>query len=62
VIAAINRVLGTNVQPRYVDPRQGDIKRSCADVRLAKKVLGYEPTVGFDEGLRRAIDYYRRLV
>lgn len=62
VIGAINRVLGTNVQPRYVDPRPGDVKHSRADIRLAKKVLGFEPTVGFEEGLRRAIDYYKSLV
>jgi nucleoside-diphosphate-sugar epimerase len=62
VIVAINRVLGTNIQPRYVDPRPGDIKHSRADIGLAKKVLGFQPTVGFEEGLRRAIEYYKRLV
>jgi nucleoside-diphosphate-sugar epimerase len=29
-----------------------------ADIRLAKELIGYEPQVMFDEGLRRAIDYY----
>ena len=61
-IAAINRLLGTNVKAHYVPPRAGDIKHSCADIRLAKELLGYEPQVSFEDGLRRAIDYYRSLL
>jgi len=61
VIAAINRVLGTNVKPRYVAPRAGDVKHSCADIRLAKKVLNFSPIIGFEEGLKRSIDFYKQL-
>ncbi len=59
VIAAINRLLGTHVEPRHAPPRRGDVRHSCADVRLAKELLGYQPLVSFEEGLRRAIDYYK---
>ena len=62
VIAALNRVLGTNVKPSYVAPRPGDVRHSCADIRLAKSVLGYSPSVGFEEGLKRAIDYYKEMM
>ena len=61
VIGEINRLLGTDVRPRHVDTRPGDIKHSCADGRLAKQILDYEPTVTFDEGLSRTIEYYRSL-
>lgn len=61
VIAAINKALGTDVSPRYVPPRKGDILHSCADIGLAKRILGFEPIVDFDEGLRRTIDYYTAL-
>jgi nucleoside-diphosphate-sugar epimerase len=60
VIARINELLGTNVRPRYVDARPGDIKHSLADIALAKQLIGYTPAVSFDEGLRRSIDWYRR--
>jgi len=59
VIARINELLGTNVKPRYVDARPGDIKHSLADISLAKQVIGYTPTVKFDEGLRRSIEWYK---
>lgn len=62
VIASINRVLGTHVGPKYVDPRPGDVRHSSADIRLAERLLGFCPSVSFEEGLRRAVDYYRSLV
>jgi UDP-glucose 4-epimerase len=61
LVAAINRVLGTNIQPRFDAPRAGDVRDSLADITAAREVLGYEPVVDFDEGLRRSIEYYRTL-
>jgi UDP-N-acetylglucosamine/UDP-N-acetyl-alpha-D-glucosaminouronate 4-epimerase len=61
LVAAINKVLGTKIEPEFSDPRPGDVRDSLADISLARKLLGYEPTVDFDEGLRRSIDYYRSL-
>jgi nucleoside-diphosphate-sugar epimerase len=59
VVNTIKELLGKDIQPTYAPPREGDIKHSLADVSLAKKVIGYEPTVSFDEGIRRAIDWYK---
>jgi UDP-N-acetylglucosamine/UDP-N-acetyl-alpha-D-glucosaminouronate 4-epimerase len=61
LVAAINRVLGTKIEPIFDPPRAGDVRDSLADISLASKVLGYRPVVDFDEGLRRSIDYYRSL-
>jgi UDP-glucose 4-epimerase len=62
LIAAINRVLGTNLAPIMEPPRAGDVRDSLADISLARRVLGYEPLVDFEAGLRRSIEYYRTLV
>jgi UDP-glucose 4-epimerase len=61
VIAAINRALGANVRPQHVAARPGDVRHSQADISLARRVLGYEPKIGFEEGLRRAIEYYKEI-
>jgi UDP-glucose 4-epimerase len=61
LVAAINRVLGTNIQPIFAPPRIGDVRDSLADISAARKLLGYEPAVAFEEGLRRSIEYYRQL-
>ena len=50
-----------NVKPQFAPPRAGDVRESQADITLARKLLGYEPQVDFEEGLRRSIDYYRRI-
>jgi UDP-glucose 4-epimerase len=61
LVAAINQVLGTDIEPIFAAGRVGDVRESLADVTLARAVLDYEPAVSFDEGLRRSIDYYRSL-
>jgi UDP-glucose 4-epimerase len=61
LIASINRVLGTKVEPLFAPARAGDVRESLADITLARELLGYEPTIDFDEGLRRSIEYYRSL-
>jgi nucleoside-diphosphate-sugar epimerase len=52
-------MLGVQVQPAYVEPRAGDVRDSQADITRARRVLGYEPSVSFEEGLRRTIEWYR---
>lgn len=61
LLAAINDLLGTRVEPQHDPPRVGDVRESLADITLARQLLDYEPQVGFEEGLRRSIDYYRSL-
>jgi UDP-glucose 4-epimerase len=43
----------------YAPERTGDVKHSLADLTQARKHLGYEPVVDFEEGLRRTIEWYR---
>jgi UDP-glucose 4-epimerase len=61
LIASINRVLGTQIEPEFAAARPGDVRESLADITLARTLLNYEPLVDFDEGLRRSIDYYKTL-
>jgi len=53
----IGELLERPVDKRYGDPRPGDIRRSQADISQARELLGYEPEVGFEEGLRRTADF-----
>jgi UDP-glucose 4-epimerase len=61
LLDVLNRLLGMNVKPQFAPPRPGDVRESRADIALARKLLGYEPQVDFEEGLRRSIDYYRQI-
>ena len=57
---AIGRILGKPVERLAAAPRAGDIRDSWADVSAARERLGYEPTVEFEEGLRRTIEHLER--
>ena len=45
--------------PRYAAGRPGEVKDSLASVAKARELIGYEPVVDFDEGLRRTVAYFR---
>ena len=59
LVKELNEVLGKEIKPAYDDPRSGDIKHSYADISKARKMLKYEPTVSFSEGLRETVRWYR---
>jgi len=56
VAATIGAVLDKPVEKTFEPPRIGDIRDSWADVTAARDVLGWEPSVGLEDGLRRTID------
>ncbi len=58
LVTQLSEVLETEIKPIYDDPRPGDVRHSHADISKAKEVLGYEPAVGFAEGLKRTIKWF----
>jgi nucleoside-diphosphate-sugar epimerase len=58
-IKLLNHILNVQVTPQYGPPRLGDVMHSTADISLARAVLGYEPLVSFEEGLRRTVAWLR---
>jgi nucleoside-diphosphate-sugar epimerase len=60
ILSLLRELLGSKVQARYEPVRPGDIKHSLADVALAGKTIGYRPRIFFEEGLRTAIDWYKK--
>jgi len=55
----LQRLLGSDVSPVHTEARTGDVRDSLADITLARQLLGYEPHVSFEEGLRRTVAWYR---
>ncbi|EIV09655.1 UDP-glucose 4-epimerase [Mycobacteroides abscessus 4S-0116-R] len=50
---------GAPDDPEFHPPRLGDLRQSCLDVGLAKRVLGWEPRVPLADGIRRTVDFFR---
>ena len=59
LVAALNDILGTTIEARFGEPRPGDVKHSLADISRARSLLAYEPRVQLEEGLARAVAWYR---
>jgi UDP-N-acetylglucosamine/UDP-N-acetyl-alpha-D-glucosaminouronate 4-epimerase len=52
----VGRILGKPVERNHAPPRPGDIRASWADTSEARQLLGYEPRIGLEEGLRLTAD------
>ena len=63
---SVNRILrivaeltGWDGDPVHTPPREGDVRRTEADISLARELIGYAPKVDIEEGLRRTVDWFR---
>jgi UDP-glucose 4-epimerase len=57
--AAVARLTGFDKPALHEEARAGDVRLSLADISAAKEAFGYAPQVGFEEGLRRTVEWYR---
>jgi nucleoside-diphosphate-sugar epimerase len=55
----LKRLTGYVGKAAYGPERAGDVKHSLADISAAQKHLGYKTLVGFEEGLRRTVEWYK---
>jgi len=61
LVATIGALIpGEHPRPVHVDPRPGEVRDSWSDISAARSVLGFEPQVAFEEGLRRTIEHLSR--
>lgn len=63
-VVGIHRLLaaaaGHQAPARHGPAKPGEQRRSCLDVNLAERRLGWRPEVALDEGLRRTLDFFRQ--
>ena len=59
IIARLEAQLGKKLERRHTPSRAGDVPHTLADVSKAKRLMGYSPLVGFDEGFRRTVEYFK---
>lgn len=58
-VQLLSKISGKQLEVKYDPAREGDIRDSLADITQARECLGYDPQVGFEEGLRRTFEWYR---
>ena len=57
--SAVAAAVGAPDDPEFHPSRLGDLKRSCLDISLAERILGWRPQVSLDDGVRRTVEYFR---
>jgi nucleoside-diphosphate-sugar epimerase len=46
-----------NISAVNLAPRPGDVRKTHADISKAKKLLGWQPRIGFEQGLVKAVEW-----
>ncbi len=60
-VKLINEDLGTDIEAKYVkNPVHNYVYATKADVKRAKRLLGFKAKVGIKEGIRKTVDYYKK--
>lgn len=59
MVNMLQKISEKDIKPIYGTERPGDVKHSEADISKAIKLLGYEPEVYFDEGLKKVYEWYK---
>ena len=54
----IAREVGSSSTPHHTPAREGDVRRSEADVSLAERLISYRPAVDIREGVRRTVEWF----
>jgi UDP-glucose 4-epimerase len=58
LLAILGRLLGVEPKPEHTAVRAGDVRRTMADPSAARRDLGFSCEVGFEDGLRRTVDWF----
>ena len=59
LVEALNKIIGKNVEPKFLPVRAGDVFKTLASVDKLRNKLGFKPLVDFEEGLRRTVEYFK---
>ena len=60
IVTELNHILHTNIKPEYAPKRKGDVRKTRADVGKMKKLLGVRKIIGFEEGMKLTVDWFRK--
>ncbi|MCK5580770.1 MAG: SDR family oxidoreductase [Candidatus Omnitrophica bacterium] len=61
LVEALNKIMGKNIEPKFLPVRAGDVFRTSADVTKIKEMIGYKPLVEFEEGLEKTVAYFKNI-
>jgi len=60
LVAALNRIIGKNIQPKFLALRPGDVFKTSADISKISRKINYKPLVNFEEGLKLTVAHFKQ--
>jgi len=57
----IKELTNCETEINYTEKVKGDVKHTSADTSKAEKLLGYQPRVSFEEGLKREVEWLQKI-
>ena len=61
LVDTLNRIMGKDIKPKLLPIRPGDVFKTHGDISKASRIIHYKPLVNFEEGLRKAVEYFKTL-
>lgn len=61
MVVNLNKILQSDINPKFAEPRPGDVRDSFADISRAVHFLNYQPKVSFYEGLQKTVEWFSSL-
>jgi len=62
LLKLLRNLLKVEIEPIFEPARQGDVRQSLADITQARTILGFDPQISIEEGLKNSIQHYRATV
>ncbi|MDE2027095.1 MAG: LPS biosynthesis protein WbpP, partial [Candidatus Omnitrophica bacterium] len=60
IVNTLNKILGKNIQPKFLPVRAGDVFKTHADITKIKAKLNFKPLINFEEGMRKTVAYFKQ--
>ena len=59
LVDVLRKLTGSSIQPAFREERAGDIRDSLADITKAINILGYNPQIKIEEGLKYTLEWFK---
>ncbi|MDI6759645.1 MAG: SDR family oxidoreductase [Candidatus Brocadiaceae bacterium] len=60
LLKSIERIIGRPIHYIHTEARKGDVRRTLADISLAERLLGFKVAMGFEKGLEKTIEWFKK--
>jgi len=61
IVSVLNKIIGKDIAPKLLDIRKGDVFKTHADISKIQKMINYKAIVGFEEGLEKTVEYFKKV-